>query len=184
MVSNRRIISNHGNDFYPTPDWATEALISNENFKGDIYECACGVGSMSEILKKSGCNVISSDIEDRGYGDKIDFLNSHQKFDNIVTNPPYNLAEDFIHKALSLSHHKVAMLLRLAFLEGVGRHKRLYKENSPNRILVFSERVTFYPHGENNKKSGGTTAYAWFIWDKKELSKETKISWFPPNSRY
>ena len=33
-----------GPDFFPTPGWATHALIENEDFHGDIWESACGNG--------------------------------------------------------------------------------------------------------------------------------------------
>ena len=67
----------NGPDFYPTPRWATFALIDNEKFSGNIWECACGDGSMSQELEKTGCAVFSSDLYDRGYGQVgLDFLTS------------------------------------------------------------------------------------------------------------
>src|SRR5579872_4425522 len=79
-----------GPDFFPTPAWATHALVENEKFSGDIWECACGDGAMSEVLKLTGNRVESSDLFDRGYGETgHDFLASDRRAENIITNPPF-----------------------------------------------------------------------------------------------
>ncbi len=91
-------------------------------FRGDIYEPCCGQGHISKVLIKNGYNVFSSDLVDRGYGTpRIDFLMETQKHDNIITNPPFKNALEFAEKAVELSRYKVALLLKLSFLEGVAR---------------------------------------------------------------
>jgi len=168
-----------GSDFYPTPPWATVALIENERFEGSIWEPACGDGSMSEVLKTTGCDVISTDLFDRGYGTAgEDFLTSARRADNIITNPPYNSAEAFLHKALEHSTKKVALLLRLAFLEGGNRYNTIFKNKPPSRVWVFSERITFYPKGAE-KKGSGTTAYAWFVWERGS-NNAAELRWIAP----
>lgn len=168
-----------GADFFPTPAWATEALIDNESFSGDLWECACGNGAMSEVLRRAAPNIYSSDLYDRGYGEAgVDFLVADKRCDNIVTNPPYNAAEGFLRSGLKLARRKFALLLRLAFLEGANRQKTIFSVNPPSRVWVFSERITFYPAGAEVKGSG-TTAYAWFIWDK-EAPQGTELKWFEP----
>ncbi len=158
-------------DFFPTPAWATHALIENEPFEGEIWECACGDGAMARVLETRGHRVISSDLYDRGYGEVgYDFLSSARTADNIVTNPPYNAAEGFVHRGIQNSRRKLALLLRLAFLEGVQRARTIYSRVPPSRVWVFSERVTFYPK-EAVRKGSGTTAYAWFVWDKDAPSR-------------
>jgi len=168
-----------GADFSPTPAWATHALIENEKFIGDIWEPACGDGAMSEILAKTGNRILSSDLYDRGYGETgVDFLTTARTVANIVTNPPYNSAEAFVAAGLRAAQEKVALLLRLAFLEGANRAKTIFYTTPPSRVLVFSERITFYPKGAVVADSG-TTAYAWFIWDK-ERTGPTDLGWFKP----
>ncbi len=168
-----------GPDFFPTPDWATLALVDNEKFVGDIWEPACGNGSMSKVLETTGCSVFSSDLYDRGYGHTgLDFLNSKRVSDNIITNPPYNAAEGFVKSGLSQSTRKFALLLRLAFLEGANRANTIFSKTPPSRVWVFSERITFYMAGAEQKGSG-TTAYAWFVWDKEKLGS-TELKWFKP----
>lgn len=168
-----------GPDFYPTPLWATFALIDNEPFQGDIWECACGDGSMSQVLEQTGNKVISSDLYDRGFGEAgHDFIGTPRRARNIITNPPYHSAENFVATALQQADGKVALLLRLAFLEGANRARTIFATNPPSRVWVFSERITFYMKGA--KKGGsGTTAYAWFVWDKDALG-HTELKWFRP----
>lgn len=167
-----------GPDFYPTPEWATVALVENERFDGDIWECACGDGEMSEVLKRTGAEVYSSDLYDRGYGESgIDFLDSNRRASNIVTNPPFHSAEEFVHACMNQASHKFALLLRLAFLESAARQERVFAKYPPTRVWVFSERITFYPRGAKRAGSG-TTAYAWFVWDKKSLG-QTQLQWLP-----
>ena len=96
----KRFADLDGPDFFPTPRWATFALIDNEKFSGEIWECACGDGTMSKVLEETGCAVLSSDLYDRGHGEVgLDFLTSTRYADNIVTNPPYNCAEGFVPAA-------------------------------------------------------------------------------------
>jgi hypothetical protein len=93
-----------GPDFYPTPAWATHALCEHETFEGAIWEPCCGDGAMSRVLKARGYSVVSTDLHDRGYGlPDMDFLKADvEDVPNIVTNPPFGIAEAVIDKALSL----------------------------------------------------------------------------------
>lgn len=175
----KRFADLDGPDFFPTPAWASHALIDNENFHGDIWESACGNGAMSEVLEMTGNKVISSDLYDRGFGEgEHDFMNSWRRAPNIVTNPPYNAAEGFVKAGLERAERKFALLLRLAFLEGANRQRTIFTDAQPSRVWVFSERITFYPAGAERKGSG-TTAYAWFVWDK-DASSGTELKWFRP----
>lgn len=175
----KRFADLNGPDFFPTPAWATHALIDNESFKGDIWESACGNGAMSEVLETTGNRIISSDLYDRGYGEADhDFLESWRKTENIITNPPYNAAEGFVEAGLERASRKFALLLRLAFLEGANRQRTIFTQAPPSRVWVFSERITFYPAGAVQKGSG-TTAYAWFVWDK-DAPSGTELKWLKP----
>jgi hypothetical protein len=175
----KRFADLDGPDFFPTPAWATHALMDNENFVGDIWECACGNGAMSTVLATRGNSVVSSDLFRRGYGEAgIDFLTADRRAANIVTNPPYNSAEGFVAAGVKKAERKFALLLRLAFLEGSNRANTIFARKPPARVWVFSERITFYPAGAVQKGSG-TTAYAWFVWDK-ATKGSTELKWFKP----
>jgi hypothetical protein len=175
----KRFADLEGPDFFPTPAWATYALIDNEKLEGDIWESACGNGAMSNVLEHTGQRIISTDLFDRGFGEiGEDFLAPRRRAANIVTNPPYNAAEGFVRSGLSQSTKKFALLLRLAFLEGSNRANTIFAKAPPSRVWVFSERITFYPSGAIQKGSG-TTAYAWFVWDK-DAPGSTELKWFTP----
>jgi hypothetical protein len=174
----KRFADLEGPDFFPTPEWATCALIHNEEFVGSMWEPACGDGAMVRILKDTGCPVEATDLYDRGYGQSgIDFLKTSRLVDNIITNPPYNSAEGFVESGLRQATRKLCLLLRLAFLEGANRQRTIFAKTPPARVWVFSERITFYPAGAVQKGSG-TTAYAWFVWDK-QVSRTTELKWLP-----
>lgn len=175
----KRFADLDGPDYFPTPAWATYALIDNERFAGDIWESACGDGAMSRVLDHASKHVISSDLYNRGFGEAgKDFLKPSRIADNIVTNPPYNAAEGFVRSGVGHSRRKFALLLRLAFLEGANRANTIFAKCPPSRVWVFSERITFYPAGAVQKGTG-TTAYAWFVWDK-DAPSGTELKWFKP----
>jgi hypothetical protein len=176
----KRFADLDGPDFFPTPTWATYALIENELFEGEIWEPACGDGAMARVLGSFGNSVIATDLYDRGYGlTGIDFLESDRIADNIITNPPYNSAEGFVRVGIKNSRRKFALLLRLAFLEGAHRANTIFASHPPARVWVFSERITFYPAGAIQRGTG-TTAYAWFVWDKAASNKHSELRWFKP----
>lgn len=163
-------------DFYPTPPEVTEALFARESFIGTVLEPASGNGSMSKVIEKyHPC--ISSDIRPEGYGiGNINFLTSSQQADNIITNPPYKLAKEFVEHAKVLSSRKVAMFLKLVFLEGQGRYQMFQDQEFPlATVYVFSKRVALAKSTDTRKHSG-LIAYAWFIWDKEHKGQAT-IQW-------
>lgn len=162
-------------DYYATEPKAVEILLENEHFFPYVWECACGEGHISKVLKEHGYTVKSTDIVDRGYpGTEIqDFLKVKKeelKKDfsmDIITNPPYKYAKEFVEKALEVSMYsaKVAMFLKLTFLEGKER-KKLFMSNPPARIYVFSGRVKCAKNGEFESMGSSAVAYAWFVWEK------------------
>ncbi|WP_279356734.1 hypothetical protein [Methylobacterium indicum] len=158
-------------DFYPTPDYATTAILQAEPFPGVIWEPACGDGAMVEVMKKFGHErVIPTEKYFWDYGEMgVDFLTSSRDCDHIVTNPPFNLAEEFARHALAVARWKVALFLPLTFLEAEER-RGFFKNYPPARVHVFCKRVTLYPknHSDDSKGRGGR-AHAWFVWDKTHI---------------
>ena len=182
MVSNRRLVDDSGPDFYPTPAWGTRALLRYVSFEGSILEPCCGTGDMADVLKAAGHEVVACDLHDRGYGAVRDFFDIQERHPNIVTNPPFNLAEEVLAHALRLADSKVCLLLRTAFLEGRGRYEGIYRDTPPSRLIVFSQRLSMYPAG-SVVDGGGTTSYSWFVWDAADTSKETRITWIEPGMK-
>lgn len=107
-ASNHTDADRQREDYYATEPKATEWLCKLERFEGRILEPSCGEGHMSEVLKTAGYDVASRDLVDRGYGEVADFLAiDNLAWDgNIVTNPPYRYAQEFVEKALSHSRRK------------------------------------------------------------------------------
>ena len=166
------------NDYYATDPIAINYLLKYEDFDHNIWECACGSGNLSKRLEKYGYNVKSTDLIYRGYGEKepVDFLKQYEKFDgDIITNPPYKYALDFVFKALSLTKRKVAFLLQLQFLESQKRYIELFSRCPPSKVYIFAKRIKCYKNEEKTKYTGGI-CYCWFIWDK-EYSGEPIIRW-------
>jgi hypothetical protein len=169
------------NDYYATEPKAVKLFLEVEKFEGKIWECACGEGSLSEEMKRLGYDVYSSDLVDRGYGEVKDFLsikNNQQTDMNIITNPPYKYANDFIVKALSIMQHgkKLSLFLPIRYLEGKAR-KKIFKENPPKIIYVSSSRLICAINGEFHKQKGSAVSYAWFVWEK-GYQGSTTIDWF------
>jgi len=156
-------------DYYATDPIAMTLLLRETFFSHEIWEPACGQGHLSEELKKTGYNVYSTDLINRGYGDgEKDFLACNEKWDgDIITNPPYKYAQEFVEKSLDLifTGHKVAMFLKLNFLEGKAR-REMFKKYPPKTIYVFSGRITCAKNGDFASTNGSAVCYAWFIWEK------------------
>lgn len=180
-ASNHSDIERSENDYYATPPIAVELLLEEENFSSTIWECACGGGHISRVLEDNGYMVISTDLYDRGYGDhrNVDFLEtSGGFFGDIITNPPYKYAMQFAEHALELVEPgcKVAMLMRLQFLEGKER-KEFFKRYPPKTVYVFSGRISCGHSGNFTRKhSKGAQAYAWYVWEK-GYTGDTVIRW-------
>jgi hypothetical protein len=152
-------------------------LLRVEKFQGSIWEPACGDGAMSRVLEADGYNVISSDLEPRGYGTQADFLNCNiLHAPNIVTNPPFKIAREFAEHALDLKCIKLALLCKLAFLEGKERADWLEKSPLKN-VYVFKKRIKFTRNGESERvKGGGMIAFAWYVWERGYTGK-SQIGW-------
>jgi hypothetical protein len=171
-------------DYYATDPIAVELLLDLETFNKDVWECACGEKHMSNVLEKRGFNVRSSDIIKRCDDiEEYDFLKKENIEWNgdIITNPPYKYAEEFIYKALQIipTGNKVAMFLRLQFLEGKKR-KQLFTNFPPSKVLISSSRIICAKNAdfEKMKQGGGSAvAFAWFIWEK-GFQGDPIIKWF------
>ena len=167
-------------DYYATDPKAVEQLLELESFSNAIWEPACGEGHISKVLKEHGHYVRSTDLVDRGFGEGgIDFLMQWERWrGDIITNPPYKLAQEFVEKAIQLIDHraKVAMFLKLTFLEGQARYK-LFKNTPPRRVWVAVHRLECPMNGVFSNGKGSAVCYAWFVWEKGFTGKP-EIGWF------
>lgn len=188
-VMSQRVEPHDSLDFFPTPPWATRALmryvIGTEHQKEHVWEPACGGGAMAKPLLEHFGQVSFSDVHDYGfrYGEIHDFLFPHLPYfipdacDWVITNPPFALAEEFIGRAKQVSTVGCAILVRTVFLESVGRYNRLFAPFPPTQIAFFSERVPMVK-GRLDIKASTATSYAWIVW-MKAISPQPPI-WIPP----
>lgn len=160
-------------DFYPTPKNVTIALMKflkeNDILSSDqkVWEPACGDGSMSKVIESYGNIVISSDIRDTGYGNPfVNFITNTgtKNVDAIITNPPFNLSQDFIRISLQKSI-LVCMLLKSQYWHAKIRAD-LFFENPPAYILPLTWRPDFLEHErkEGDKKGAPTMEVIWTVW--------------------
>jgi len=176
----------HPEDYYPTWPAATRALMENETFSPSVWEPACGEGDMVKVIEEYDKDAIwYSDLHDRMFGvSGVDFLSEElpdQPGYDIITNPPFGLAQEFVQRGLELTkpwRGKVAMFLRLAFLEGQKRGK-WFPYTPLKTVYVMSRRVPMQrgrlPTPEEATKSG-PMQFAWFVWDWK-WDWEPNIEW-------
>jgi hypothetical protein len=177
------LLADRGHDVYETPLVAVRALLAVEHFPKVIWEPACGPGAIVCELRNAGYAVVATDlIEYRcphsGHG--FNFLNIRRAPQNcrcIVTNPPFKDAHAFVRHALELVPN-VAMLLRLAFLEGE-RRKDVLDTGRLRRVHVFSRRLPMmHRAGWEGPKASSAVAFAWFVWDDKSgATRVDRINW-------
>lgn len=175
-------------DDFPTPPWATRALcewLEQEPVELALssYTCrepAANRGHMVRPLSEFFLSVDASDVHDYGVGFAAgDYLYPGPMaiVDFTITNPPFRLAEQFIERAAATSAVGYAVIVRAAFLEGVGRFARLFAVNPPSYVLQFAERVVMHK-GRLAPEGSTATAYAWLVWLDGETP--TKLEWIPP----
>lgn len=159
------------NEFYPTPPEATRALLSVEQFDGDIWEPACGDGRIAKVLIDHGHAVISTDLHAYGHGlSGVDFLReTAPRAKHIVTNPPYGwgLADRFVRRALALTRHtggKVAMLLNMASLSHPRRTTE-WQQSPPARLYAIDD-IVCWPEDRYGPPPRHFTKhrYVWAVW--------------------
>lgn len=168
------------NDLYATNPIAITLLHKNKwlNKNTTYWECACGDGALSKELERLGYTVKSTDLYDYNYGTPgIDFLKCNKKFGgDIITNPPFKSLTEFILKGLELTKEKLYIFSRLQTLESINRYDKIFKYNPPAYVLPFVKRVPCYKAGDKQRGSS-VTPYAWYIWDIKNITNETKVKW-------
>ena len=169
------------NNFYATHPSCTADILREEEFYKDVLEPFCGVGSMSEVIKQHGHNVLSYDIVDRGYGLVGDFYQvdfPRRKYD-IITNPPYDNIIDVVLRCLDICKEKVAVLMPLRYLSSGSRYNELYKKCPPKRVYVYQERICIAKNADfekYNDAGANMEIYAWYIWER-GFKGATELKW-------
>ncbi len=189
-VMESRLLEKGSLEYFPTPPWATRAVIK-EVLQGGLYfdlrskrvrdPCAGG-GHMSSPLAETFAAVDIADVADWGINPEIrDFLeetrqrlleDGHQLPDWIFINPPFEQAVNFVLRALEIATEGVAVFCRLGWLSSQSRYDRLFRYNAPAYVCPFSERVALI-QGVWDPEASSATDYAWYIWIKDHFPSET-----------
>ena len=178
------------NDYYATNPKAVEMLLTNYAFHAaTILEPCVGGGHIANAINDFFTNtrvITGLDLVDRGYPNTIvqDFLTweTDKKFEGIITNPPFSLAQEFIEKGMELltDDGQMAMFLKIQFLEGAKR-KELFEKYPPKYVYVFRNRMATWNNGNETDPNTGkrwatTMCHAWFVWEK-GFNGEPIIRW-------
>lgn len=174
----------NGLDFYATEPKAVEDFLTLTDVQLDnkVWECACGIGSISNVLKSNQHDVYSTDIVNRGYNDAtLDFLQCTEAFDgDIMTNPPFNLVDNFINKGLELTQRRLLLLVPLAYIQTMKRYQLI--EQYKCTIYIYLKRINIAKDAQFEKYINKTKAcYCWLVFDKETTNKEITIKYIKNN---
>lgn len=177
-------------DHYNTPAEATvpfarsflkKSTFVRRRFKQlKVWEPACGEGAISKVLKAFKCDVVSTTLTDRGYGEtgRNFMLAKELRAPIIVTNPPFGIIDDFVEHALSLDPDVLAIFARSKFKEGAERYRRIHSRRPFNIEYQFIERIVFFAGDTPKEDQPGwnTEAFSWFVW-LKGCNEEPIVRW-------
>ena len=182
-ASNHAETERESNDYYATDPAVLEHLIKKYDIPHVVLEPACGSGDLSKWLEGNGHKVYSSDIVNRGYGEKQNFfemMSVPEDCSCILTNPPYKYATEFVLHALDLLPvgGQVVMFLKTTFLETERRYNEIFRTTPPRFVYQFIRRALCAKNGdfEEARKQGSAVSYAFFVWEK-GYKGQTLIDW-------
>jgi hypothetical protein len=179
MTKRRRhshIFDREDDDFYSEPEWCSRRLFEVEEFRGLIWDPCCGLGSVIRSARAAQLSNFASDIADHGYGVRQDFLTAPAPtiagLFNVVCNPPFKLAREFVECALELGAAKAAVIFSIRRLNAAH-----WLEPLPlARIWLLTPRPSM-PPGEvilrGEKPGGGKTDFCWLVFDRAHNSPRT-----------
>lgn len=167
-------------DHFPTPRAAVYPLVRHLALPRCVEEPACGEGHIARVLEEYGYHVFASNLVDRGYGEVgRDFLRQRApRATCLVTNPPFSLDEEFVLHAIELRYDIAVFFLRLKWLCGADRYRRIMGPTPPALVLPFVERIKFFAGDTATEDQPGwnTEDFAWFVWRRGFIGKPT-IDW-------
>lgn len=154
-------------DHYVESEWCSRRLFQEETFSGTILDPACGFGNIVKSGKELGQAIFGTDLVDRGGSElpPCDFFDMKTRVANIVTNPPFRIADDFAVHALSLALLKVAIIFPTARLNAA----HWIRGTPLRRIWLMTPRPSMPPGHvitAGGKAVGGKMDYAWLVFEQ------------------
>lgn len=183
-ASNHCADEREATDFYSTDPDCVKDILELEQFGNKVLEPCCGSGNISKVLEDAGYAVTSTDLYNHGYGTTGVNLFTYKNIDaDIITNPPFGIVTEFIEHMLDnlKSGHKMALFLKLQFLEGQDRYKKVFTRKNLKTVYLYTKRVACYKNNEmylknedgtfkldkdgNKMKIPSAVAYAWYVFE-------------------
>ena len=155
------------NEHYCEPKWCSNRLLEEESFEGCIDDPCCGFGTIPLNFTAKGFQGTASDLVDRGFrnGKTDDFLKSEWRRDNIICNPPFNIANHFVLHALQVASRKIAMIFPTARLNAA----HWIRGTPLRRVWLLTPRPSMPPGhviAAGGKPGGGKMDYCWMVWEQ------------------
>jgi SAM-dependent methyltransferase len=171
--------------FFPTPDWAIDAILTELPLGGTLVDAGCGDGAILSrvaLVAPATSWLIGVELDDklvdaarsRLAGDhrvrivQGDYLavgpGCLDQADSVIANTPFSLAESFLERSLALvapSHGTVALLLRHDW--GVANIRADLIERTRPDVHPLSRRPRFRA-GKDGRLGGDSCEYAWYAW--------------------
>ena len=152
------------NEHYVEPSWCSERLFQVEKFDGAIHDPCCGFGTIPKAAIRAGYLATGDDLVDRGYAGCRDFFVVSGAHDNIVCNPPFNIAKEFTEHALTVTFYKVAIIFPIARLNAA----RWLREAPLRRVWLLTPRPSMPPGhviAAGERPSGGKMDFCWLVFE-------------------
>jgi hypothetical protein len=161
------IWAREADEHYVEPAWCSERLLDEEEFLGRIHDPCCGFGTIPEAAQRAGFDATGADLIDRGYerGRLANFLISPTHHDNIICNPPFNIAQAFAEHALRIARLKVAIIFPTARLNAA----HWLRDTPLQRVWLLTPRPSMPPGhviAAGEKPGGGKTDFCWLVFDR------------------
>jgi hypothetical protein len=160
------------NDHYDTPVYTTRSLLKVHDIRYPVLEPCAGNSMIANMLNDG--DVVTNDINEMCRGDYVyDYLTNDSLkeigFRTIITNPPFNIAQENIEKSLEdvIVGGEVIMLLRLNFL-GSQKRKTFWDSAPIKHIYVLSKRPSFTKDGKTD-----SIEYMWAVFERGYTGKAT-----------
>ena len=161
-------------DFFETPPEATRALLAHIDINPNyvIWESSCGKGAISKVLRENLKNeILETDLVDRGVGiGNVDFFHAEDYVPKkpfiILTNPAYNIADNYVRQAFKYGADVIILLLRHAYTESSKTREDILSGGHLMKELLIKERLKMSPDGWEGKKQSSMYNHGWFIWSR------------------
>lgn len=167
-------------DFYQTPTIVTKALIKglwesdfidmNRAHLYRVLDPCAGYGAITEEIKNSFKDVTAYDLYTE-YGNRVDFLESEERFDLIFMNPPYSCKNKFIDKAMDLASGVFVLLPSNVENYNIMNKDYFDTEFYHGKIKTYPKLFMDQSLGDVN--FGGTSTYSWHYFSKENKNHNT-----------